>query len=222
MGVYDFYCAICGGPFKLNLKNLFSQSNSSRLRNPDFAKQIEQFYWLYELRVIGRNTSTGEAYITGSGTAEAHGWALVQKGDDQNVPPRSHGVSISREDENEGLIGLPCYFDWGAMGSGNDGSGYPVHACCLDILNTAFEMRQSAFQRRFKGRDCCYRETKLNIGRLRRVMASELKGSAAYLGGMEYFEFQPEIARDIWDDLEESRSRLVSDSAVTSLKVPES
>jgi len=218
MGVHDFYCAICGGPFKLNFKRLFPESDTSRLCNPKFAKQIEHLYWLYELRVVGRNTSTGVAYITGSGTAEAHGWALVQKGDDQNVPLRSHGVSISREDENEGLIGLPCYFDWDAMGSGDDGSGYPVHACCVEILQTAFEMRQSAFQGRYKGRDYGDWEPKLDIGRLRRVMASELKGSAAYLGGMEYFEFQPEVARDIWDDAEESRSRLVSHYGISLLK----
>lgn len=204
MGAYDFYCAFCGGPFNLDHRRLFSLPSAALFHQ----YPLEQLLWLHELRVIGRNLATGEAYLTESGTAEEYGWALVERGDDPNVPHWNRGGFSSGDGS---MVGLPCYFDWNAMGDGDDGSGFPVHACCFEILQQAFDHRKKAAGRRRRRAGSLSGAGKpvLDLGLLKRVMETQRHGATEYLGGMDYVEFDPRRGDDVWGDDEAAKARLV-------------
>jgi hypothetical protein len=208
MGVFDPYCALCGGPFKLDLQALFPYSDDAEVKQTKLAQTLsahtvnEQHHiatsWIRDVRVIGRNLSTGKSYVTGLGTAEDYGWALVERGDDENVPDRDFGAPTMRlGPDGVERIGLPCYFDWSAMGSGDDGAGFPMHEACWRILGEAFARRSGAG------------DAELDVGCLRKAMEGLLKSSANCLGGMDYFEFQLDD-EEIWNKAESVAARAVS------------
>lgn len=200
MCVFDFYCAICGGPFKSPHQLLYPLSDEAEIDRSSFGKTNVK--WLQELRLIGRNLSTGRAYVTGLGTAQDHGWAKVERGQDANVPTRTQGLSV----HEAGKVGLPAYNNWSAMGDGDDGAGYPVHDACWELLRTAHSIRDVAGRKYRRGSA----NLDIDVALVKRAMDKARKGGAGHLCGIEYLEFQPVFGEDsIWGDADAVRIRQV-------------
>jgi hypothetical protein len=185
MDAFDFYCAICGAPFKIPL----DEWESLQPETDSTAGLQKKFEWLTHLRIIGRNTTTGAAYLTGPGTSTGYGWTLVEAGDDPNVP-----VSGQAQGRGDGKVGLPAYYDWSAMGDGDlEMAPYPVHCACFEIWR----------------RVCGMEGEGESVERLRTAMERRVGDGGGYLGEVNYFELQQTAIETIWDEDEDVRRRLV-------------
>jgi hypothetical protein len=200
MGVFDPCCAICGGPFKVPLEHFTSVSTT---RDPTCwtATLEKELDWLSRLRVIGRNLSTGKAYITGVGSSIGFGATLVERGDDPNVP-----LSGQVQLRDDGMIELPAYFEWSAMGDGDaDVVPFPVHCECIVLLRKACSVSRRADE---------ILDWDTVLEGVRTAMQKLVGHATGCLGKVDYFEFQQSLGEDLWEEMDETRARLVRQNLV--------
>ncbi|KAK5108411.1 hypothetical protein LTR62_008367 [Meristemomyces frigidus] len=187
---HDIYCAICGGPFSMLLKHFMPRSHSQNpwIPNaPTFA--ANHLSWLERLRIVGRNTTNGKAYVTGEGRATIYGWVEVDAGEDENVPNPELKIKIE----------LPTYQDWlSARNEGDMFALYPVHCACLELAGRCFE-----YTNRKEGLG-------LDLEGMRMAMQEMDSGEMDCLGRMRYGKMAQRPGGKRIPKDEEVRARLVS------------
>ena len=201
----QFYCAICGGPFRDGVhtflprqdkrhspehdenadnnttqSNVFDEFHKPRHCDTNIIR-YEDLRWLYDLRLIGRNQRTNKYFITGTGTAENYLVALVDPGDDENVPKKPR--------DPFGNLMSNVYYkkEWSPIHV--DGNArFPMHMNCLAIWEKAFQLRH--------GKDAA---AQIHKGLLYRAMGGDTYRSwGSSLGERYFFEFQHLFEQRFW------------------------
>ena len=156
----QFYCAICGGPFKAGINSFFVPDDDETLLDESdevsgessalgtFLKpkhcdktvlDSASIAWLHELLLLGWNPRTRKCFFTGPGVARDYRWALVQPGEDQEVPLRS-------PEDVDGNIAMGVYCKtFHCPQTDEESLQFPIHTSCLHMFQKALDMRKGTY-----------------------------------------------------------------------------